>query len=834
VNTTEAALRLQRARAVFDLAVDQPPERWHAIVAGEARDDRALHDDVMRLLAADQADDFRLELSALSIGDPSEGEERIGDIVAQYRLTRVLGSGGMGTVYEGVRADRVFDHRVAVKLIRTQLGARGMAARFRRERQILAALEHRNIARLLDGGTTPQGEPYFVMEYVEGKPITHYCDEKRLSVRERLRLFLQVCAAVHHAHGRLIVHRDLKPANMLVSDDGSVKLLDFGVAKLLGAQDGVASTMTNTTTQQLTPEYASPEQLRDEPASVASDVYSMGMVLYEVLAGKRPFDLPTRSPLAVLRAMEGGIPRASLAVTATAARNAGESSETRLRRALRGEVDNIVNRALHAEPGRRYESAEQLADDIRRYLDGRAVHAQPDSALYRMRKFTRRHWISVSVATVAVITLASASIGISLQARRVEIERARSARVNAFLQKVLSSPDTRWVATGQSTRTKVSIADVLDDAAARASVDLAGDPAVEAAVRKVLANTYRAMSRWKAAETQEQLALRLHRTANAAPVPDIASDLNGLGMARLTQGDSRTADTLFRAALSLCERNSQKADTAHVCAHSLNNLGLAQLQEHDLPAAETTLARTLALARQVAGPVHPAVGVVVGELGDVRWAKGDLDGAERFYRESLEIFKQLGPRDYPERASSLGGLALVLETRGRYTEAVSLLQEENRVIERTEGPTHPDVGLNWVHLGGVHRQMGNLALAKAETERGMAIYEGRLLPTDLYYTKILTYVALVKLATGEAERAKALLDTAVRVARARYGGDDPRICEAESAMGKTLVALGRSSEAVPMLAGCVAAFGRTIGVRHPWTVSAAEDLAVARSAQRKR
>ncbi|MEO8619639.1 MAG: protein kinase [bacterium] len=804
--------------------MDQPPASWREIVTRESDGDDALRDEVMRLLSADRSENFHLDLSSLSLGDSSEGEERIGDVVAQYRLTRVIGSGGMGTVYEGVRDDGLFDHRVAVKLIRSQLGVSGMATRFRRERQILAALEHRNIARLLDGGATSRGEPYFIMEYVSGEQITDYCNTRRLGIRDRMRLFVQACAAVHHAHGKLIVHRDLKPANMLVADDGSVKLLDFGVAKLLGAQDGAAAPVTHTVPRQLTPEYASPEQLRDEPASVASDVYSLGVVLYELVAGRRPFDTPSRSPFALLQAVENGAPPPSAAATEIAAEHTGEPNVARLRRRLSGEVDNIVNKALRADPERRYESAEQLAEDIRRYLDGRAVLAQPDSAGYRARKFISRHRISVAAAVVAVVALVGGTVVTAAQAHRLGIERAKTARVNAFLRQVLSSADTRWV-TARTVRARVTLSEVLDDAAARAGVDLAAEPAVEVAVRKVLGQTFSSMSRYAPAREQAIRALQLDTQLGASPVPDIAEDLRDLGLAQLGSGDSRAADTLFGAALRLCETHSQRADTAHVCAHSLNDLGLARLAQHNFASAESLLQQTLTIARKVGGPVHPAIALVLGELGDVRNTMGDLAGAERWYRESLRVYTALEPRDFAERASSLGGLALVLETTGRLTLAESLLVVESRLVDNLEGPTHPDAGLNWVHLGGVHRQMGNLKLAQAETDRGLAILEGRMPPSDRYYTKVQAYRALMLLASGRAAEAHSILEATLVAARQRYGSTDLRVAELEAALGKTLIALQKPRDAERVLSDSYAVYSQQVGATHPWTLAVGRDLA---------
>ncbi|MDQ2889837.1 MAG: serine/threonine protein kinase, partial [Gemmatimonadota bacterium] len=446
---------LRCIRDVFDRVVEEPKSEWRDIARSLAGDNDALFTDVVDLLAVYAHDAIPWENPRL-LSDgllTADLEARVSQLVGRYRLVRLLGRGGMGAVYEAVRADDEYDQRVAVKLVAPQFGAPSMASRFRRERQILASLEHRNIARILDGGTTDKGEPFFVMEYVEGKPITEYCDEHRLAVHDRLRLFLQVCAAAQHAHSKLIVHRDLKPANMLVASDGSVKLLDFGVAKLLGQTDGAwngaAGTVmllgapaptpeyasaeqpgdeplftgsdvdssgrdlatpggSDTFTQSghpLTPEYASPEQLRDEPASVSSDVYSLGVVLYELLAGRRPFNIKSRTAAAALRALQGNTPAPSQAITATAAEHAGESGGERLRERLTGELDNVVRKAIRSDPGARYLSVEQLAADLQAYLHGFPVSAQPDTHGYRARKFVLRHVPAVTAACVATVAM---------------------------------------------------------------------------------------------------------------------------------------------------------------------------------------------------------------------------------------------------------------------------------------------------------------------------------------------------------------------------------------------------------------------------------------------
>lgn len=410
----------ERVKAVFDVAVSLPPGERTLYLQQECGGDARFLAEVRSLLDAHQgASGFFegwFEPTAGAAAPPPKGLAT-GSSIGPYRIIQTIGEGGMGTVYQAVRADDLYRKLVAVKVLR--LGAHDALTRrkFDLERQILAHLEHPNIAKLLDGGVTPGGEPYFVMEFIAGSPIDEYCKASSMPVRERLQLFLTVCSAVQYAHQNLIVHRDLKPQNILVTPEGFVRLLDFGIAKLIDPEpEPGASTVS--VVQMLTPEYASPEQLKNEPVTTGSDVYSLGVLLYLLLTGVKPYQFESRSPLEVWKTItETEPPKPSTAAL-----------QPRLARTLRGDLDNIVLMALRKEPSRRYASVEQFARDIQRYLDGRPVKAREDTASYRVSKFLQRHWRGVAASTVIVLTLIGGIVASRYQARIAMRERRAAER----------------------------------------------------------------------------------------------------------------------------------------------------------------------------------------------------------------------------------------------------------------------------------------------------------------------------------------------------------------------------------------------------------------------
>ena len=432
--------RWQRLQTLFNAAVEMTPDQRGAYLADACDDDLSLARQVESLLvSSDEAGQF-IEGAVEEAAASAARADMIGRRIGPYEVVGELGHGGMGTVYLARRADAEYESLVAIKLVRGVHSA-SLLGRFRSERQILASLSHPNIARLLDGGTTPEGYPYVVMEHVDGEPIDRYCDTRHLPIEARLELFRAVCLAVQHAHKNLVVHRDLKPSNILVTQAGVPKLLDFGIAKLLDPELAEHTVVeTGTATRLLTPSYASPEQVRGENITVATDVYSLGVVLYELLTGQVPFHFRGRGALEIERVIcEEEPTRPSTLVTrdgdgADTNGNAPKMSAAelsrarnlmpdRLRRRLAGDLDTIVLKALRKEPNRRYESADQFAEDVRRHLDGLPVIARVDTWTYRANKFVRRHRLGVAAAAVFIVVLLGFATAMAAQARRVARER---------------------------------------------------------------------------------------------------------------------------------------------------------------------------------------------------------------------------------------------------------------------------------------------------------------------------------------------------------------------------------------------------------------------------
>lgn len=579
--------RWPRVAQLFETAVTLPPDQRATYLDQACSGDPGLRREVEALLRADNASSAVLQgavgaAARQVIQDLAPAHDLAGRRIGPYEVTRELGHGGMGIVYLAVRADGAYNKTVAIKVIRRGADSSETRRRFFAERQILATFDHPNIARLMDGGATPEGRPFVVMEYIEGEPLDAYCDQRTLSLAARLRLFLKVCDAVQYAHGNLVVHRDIKPRNILVTRDGSPKLLDFGIAKLLDAPRGQPVSAVRV----MTPEYASPEQIRGEPITTRTDVYSLGVVLHELLTGQRPFR-DASNPIALARAVCEDVPSRPSAVARDApmtdALRRGSRPE-RLRRELSGDLDAIVGAALEKEPARRYSSVELLSEDVRRHLDGQPVSVRRNDFTYRAGKFVRRYRAGV-VAAIAIVVLSGFyAVRVTRERDRAQREARGADEVATFLQDLFKSSDP-----AQSRGRDVTARELVDRGAARLDRDWANQPEMRATMLGVIGGAYHSLGLYDTASATLREAVALRR-AISPDSRDAADLMSLLALSLEHTGDLKSADSVYREALAIGRRTGTNAEIASY----VDGLGVVLLEERDYAGAERLLREAVA------------------------------------------------------------------------------------------------------------------------------------------------------------------------------------------------------------------------------------------------
>ncbi|PYQ59153.1 MAG: hypothetical protein DMF53_19250, partial [Acidobacteria bacterium] len=697
-----------------------------------------------------------------------------GQRVGPYRVVREIGRGGMGAVYLAVRADEEFDQRVALKLVGLGSAAE-IVRRFRAERQILAHLDHPNIAKLLDGGTAEDGRPYFVMEYVEGRPIDEYAG--KLPLRERLALFREVCAAVHFAHQNLIVHRDLKPGNILVTADGVPKLLDFGIAKLLdpGRSDPGLSDLG---LRPMTLQYASPEQVRGEPITTASDVYSLGVLLHVLLTGRSPYAAAADDRPALERAiLQGETVRPSQAV----------ATREEARR-LAGDLDTIVLRAMDPEPGRRYASAEQLAADVQRHLDGLPVLARKNTASYRLDKFVRRHKAGVATAAAVLLLVLGFSVTVTLLWQRAQRERDRAAAVSDFLEDLFARADP-----SQSRGETVTVREALDRGRQQIAGGLQAAPETRASLMETMGRVYRSLGLHDQARPLLEESLRIRRRTGQDPVAVASNEIN-LALALQEMGKRDEAEPLLRDGLEILRRQGATATLDY--AAGLNNLGGLLKERGDYKAAEALFREALSLKQRIPRSDRE-VARAYNNLGDVLYAQGDIAAAEPYLRTGLAIRRRLfGGEPHPELATSLSNLASLLEAKGERSEAKALYREALAMRRKLYDNQGTKVAQSLGNLAFVLLAEGRPAEAEPFAREALALK----LPNDFYRAVFLRHLAASLAGQGRGREAEPLAREALAIFRfSKSESSRWRTPDAESVLGSCLAAQGRYAEAEPLL-----------------------------------
>lgn len=823
------ALRWRRTSEIFDRAVELSPEERSALLDELCGDDQGLRADVEALLQAEggravferKFDQARAELATAWV-DERETAAAGGPArrIGPWQVLRELGRGGMGVVLLVERADGQFEQLAALKVIKRGMDSDALIARFLRERQILARLNHANIARLLDGGIGEDGRPYFAMEFVEGEPLVRYCARRSFGLEDRLRIFIDVCAAVQFAHRQLVVHRDLKPSNVLVTDDGVVKLLDFGIAKLL-VGDADDATVDHRD-RPLTPTYAAPEQLSGEPVTTAADVYALGAILYELLTGRGPYDLSGEPTVEEIRTLlESTAPHPP-------SKRAPMDAPVPARR-LRGDLDTIVLTALRREPERRYPTVDAFAADLRAYLDARPIAARRDSLIYSSRKFLLRHRLVVTVASVALLGLIATTAVALREASRARTQARQAQMVTAFLIDTFRVADPKNAPGG----VKLNAIDILDAGAQRLEAQLSGQPGVasrfaevvgaiylelgefdravgllghaldlrdgadaagRANLRTQLARAYYEKGDYAVAEKNLADALAEHRAFAGASSAEVARDLALQGEIARRRGDFKTAEPLLSQALSMSRAILPPQD-AQIAAE-LNQLAALYGDMHRIDDAAALTEQALAMFRDLYGENHLDVAENLVNLGAFRMQSGHVSQAPPLFEQATGIYRRLLPADHPLIAGALGDHARALDRLGRYDDAEPLYLQALAMQQRLLGRQHPDVATTLNNLAVLRRHLDDFAGSADYSRQALAVWEAQGKPEHPFALGSKVNLAAALRESGDLPGSERLLREVLAARRPEFGDQHFLMAFTLDQLGVVLRLAGHPAEAV--------------------------------------
>jgi tetratricopeptide (TPR) repeat protein/predicted Ser/Thr protein kinase len=788
--------RWKKLESLFESMIALPAQEREAFLAAHTGGDLDLADEVRKLAGANDRSHPLLDSPVL---ESSAAPGLVpGTRIGPYEVERLIGSGGMGTVYLARRADQQFEKQVAIKLIPPGLAGSMLAGRFHDERQILASLEHPNVARLLDSGFTEYGQAFLVMEFVDGQTLDHWCSNRAHSIEEHLGLWRKIAAAVGYAHRNLVIHRDLKPGNILVDTNGEPKLVDFGIAKLLENPQAQAHTVTGANL--LTPLYASPEQLSGAKVTTATDIYSLGVVLYEMLTGKHPFRRPEQTSSALLQTVL--------------------HEEPRVPKDLPIDLRAILGKALDKDPLRRYATIDQFIEDIDCFREARPVTARTATALYRTRRFVARHRVVVSLAAAAVVSLAVGATVAFWQSRVARMEARRAVEINRFLREMLAAPDP-----GRDGRT-VTVASVLDRVGRRVQTELGSDPVVQAGVEATMGGTYKGLGMYAEADRHLRTALDLYTKLEgpgsesvAAQSLELAGALRGLGDLAGAERSARVALRIFR------ERHDDKK-----IAEALSSLGSVLLEKGDLSGAE--LAQREALSKlEGRNELDSTIGIqVVTDLAVVLGTSGRWDEALNYHRRAVEIARRALPRDHPIVANAIASLASALADTHHPDEAGPLFAEAIAIRRAALGDDHPD--LAWA----LYNYAFMLTDGKKDTEAMALVSEilshrGRSLPEEhpiVAATLFLEGRILVE--RKKSTEALGPLGQCLELRRRTLPAGHWLLASTTSLLGQALSDSGQNQKGAALLNSSYQELLQRFGPDHPQTRLALKRLQSARSA----
>ena len=864
--------RWHRIEALFSAAVEVPAEARESLLRDACGDDLALRREVESLLAAhaNVGEAFLEDLDEESIARLVDLRPTQPQRIGPWRVIGEIGRGGMGVVYDARRDDGQFEQTAAVKLIQSAVASEEMLRRFLRERQILARMQHPGIARLLGGGVTPEGRPWFALERVEGVPLTRYCDEQRLGVESRLRLFKAICEAVEYAHQSLVIHRDLKPSNVLVDPQGQVKLLDFGIAKLLREEGSEQAAQTAIEGRVMTPGYGAPEQWLGAAVTTATDVFALGVILYELLAGQRPYSSNRTAFARQMMALADSEPPRLSSLAAGSDRRPGRGT-SRQRRHLDSDLDAIAAKAVRGEPQQRYASAEALREDVERYLRREPVRACSDSLAYRAKKFLHRH--RAGVAAVALV-VAALLIGLSIAlwqagvaARQRDVAREESEQteqVKNFIVDLFRASDPR-----QEQGVELTAKQLLERGLERVRSDLDQRPDLRIELLTAIGEVSTSLGDHEGAKGLFAEALEIDIGSSPRDQLRIATALNGFGEASAHLGDDRMAEATHRRALAI--RLQHAGDGSLETAQTYNNLGVALARQRKLDEAIEHYRRALDIRRSaedtdgisrletlgnlatayrlqgelaVASDVfqqvidgmrqrgfhrHPYMATYLSERAAVERRLGNYIDAETLLRQSLELSREFWGESHPDTRISMNNYAMIAHALGNDLEAEALMR---RVVEydvEQYGPQHTFVAIGRGNLARVLLELGEVEQATAQFEAAATIHSSESSQWALAIHHVRH--AWAHLATGMPRQALRLTDRALAIERRRSPPSDERLAGALTAAAFASSALELWPQAEAHFREALARLARRSTTRHPDAALALFGLAELRLAQ---
>lgn len=711
----------QKIGIIFEEALKLDEPGRSAFLQSACENDSEMIDEVRSLIEADSNVPEFLKGQAADSININLNKNYEGITIGKYKIKSQIAEGGMGSVFLAERADGQFQQKVALKIIKPGMNSAEIIRRFGNERQILASLQHPNIARLLDGGLTEENLPYFTMEYVEGKPIDEYCGENKLTIEERLILFSKVCTVVQYAHQNLVIHRDLKPGNIMIKKDRTVKLLDFGIAKVLSEDEHYQQTaFTGTGFTAMTPEYASPEQIKGKHVTTSTDIYSLGLVLYQLLTGQKAYRIQSRIPAELEKIICLTEPqKPSSRITSKKNKAVQEKNifpdsfkieADKLKKILSGDLDNICLMALRKEPERRYNSAEQFRQDILNYLAGRPVNARQSTAAYRTGKFISRHKFGVITAAVIFILIASITAFYTNQLAnerdKARLEAVKAEQVADFLKNIFKVSDP-YQARGET----ITARELLDKGAKKINMELSDQPSVKATMLNLIGEVYINLGLYNKAEKLLKEALIIRQKYNEGKAEN-AKSLDDLGEVYMFKGEYAKAVPLIRQSIAMYDEISQK--NGEDFATTLGDLAWYYFGTGSYEKSDSVYIAAIKLLKKEFGDKSELLYTLINDLALNYHEEGKYEAADSLFKEALTAQKKLyGNKPHPELSTTTYNYAELLRDKGNYDEAEKMFKTSLSMDIALDGPEHPDVAYSMQGLASIYRIKGNYDKAKA-------------------------------------------------------------------------------------------------------------------------